>query len=43
MSLLAAARLNDPLAHSSMFAMIGKIGAGLLVGAVVGAAAIHRT
>ena len=38
MPLQPAARLNDPIAHTSMLAMIGKVGAGLVVGAVVGAA-----
>jgi RHS repeat-associated protein len=36
MPLLAAARLNDPIAHTSMLAMIGKVGTGLLVGAAIG-------
>ena len=35
---LAAARLKDPIAHTNMLAMIGKVGAGLIAGAVIGAA-----
>ena len=36
MPLLAAARQGDPIAHTSMIAMIGKVGTGLLVGAALG-------
>lgn len=35
---LAAARKLDHIGHTSLLAMIGKVGAGLVVGAVVGAA-----
>lgn len=38
MTLQAAARLNDPIAHTPMLAMIGKTFSGLVVGALVGAA-----
>ncbi|MEJ7804733.1 MAG: hypothetical protein WKG03_02270, partial [Telluria sp.] len=34
----AAARLNDPIAHTSTMGMLAKMGGSLLVGALVGAA-----
>ena len=34
----AAARLDDPIAHTSTFGMLAKMGGSLLVGALVGAA-----
>jgi RHS repeat-associated protein len=37
MSVPAAARLGDPIAHESLLSQIGQVGAGLLAGVAVGA------